>query len=81
MSARQPPPRERNEADGLSLNAHTATPGWLGERLNVGWAIDVLHPLARAHPGGVTANGRKYPYYPGATRVHCDTSSVTAGSL
>jgi len=21
-------------------------PGWLGERLNVGWAIDVLHPLA-----------------------------------
>ena len=38
---------ERNEADGLSLNAHTATPGWLGERLNVGWAIDVLHPLAR----------------------------------
>ena len=23
-------------------------PGWLGERLNVGWAIDVLHPLAAA---------------------------------
>jgi len=22
------------------------TPGWLGERLDVGWAIDVLHPLA-----------------------------------
>jgi len=21
-------------------------PGWLGERLDVGWAIDVLHPLA-----------------------------------
>jgi hypothetical protein len=21
-------------------------PGWLGERLDVGWAIDVLHPRA-----------------------------------
>ena len=29
------------------LHARTATPGWLGERLNVVWAIDVLHPLAR----------------------------------
>jgi len=25
-------------------------PGWLGERLDVGWAIDVLHPLA-GNPG------------------------------
>jgi 5-methylcytosine-specific restriction endonuclease McrA len=39
--------RERNEAEGLDLNARTTIPGWLGERLNVGWAIDVLHPLAR----------------------------------
>jgi hypothetical protein len=39
--------RERNEAEGLDLNARTTTPGWLGENLNVGWAIDVLHPLAR----------------------------------
>jgi len=38
--------RARHEAQGLRLNAHTATPGWLGERLDVGWAIDVLHPLA-----------------------------------
>jgi hypothetical protein len=30
----------------LDLHAHTATPGWLGERLDVGYAIDVLHPLA-----------------------------------
>ncbi len=29
-----------------SLHARTACPGWLGERLDVGWAIDVLHPLA-----------------------------------
>src|SRR5947208_778962 len=53
-----PPPREvlgdpveiiraRHDAEGLVLHARTATPGWLGERLDVGWAIDVLHPLAR----------------------------------
>jgi hypothetical protein len=53
----QPPPeapddpvkiiRAQNEADGLHLCARTAMPGWLGEPLDVGWAIDVLHPLAR----------------------------------
>jgi hypothetical protein len=37
----------RNEGNGLALHAHTAMPLWLGERLNVGYAIDVLHPLAR----------------------------------
>jgi hypothetical protein len=39
--------RTRHIAEGLVIHARTATPGWLGERLNVGWAIDVLHPLAR----------------------------------
>jgi len=39
--------RARHEAQGLRLHARTATPGWLGERLDVGWAIDVMHPLAR----------------------------------
>jgi 5-methylcytosine-specific restriction endonuclease McrA len=39
--------RARHEAEGLRLHAQTTTPGWLGERLDVGWAIDVLHPLAR----------------------------------
>ena len=39
--------RARNEADGLRLNARSLTPGWLGESLNVGYAIDVMHPLAR----------------------------------
>ncbi len=39
--------RARHDAAGLHLHARTATPGWLGEHLNVGWAIDVLHPLAR----------------------------------
>ena len=40
-------PRAQHEADGLHLHARTALPGWLGERLDVGWAIDVLHPLAQ----------------------------------
>ena len=38
--------RERNEAAGLNLHAQTLRPGWPGERLDVGWAIDVLHPRA-----------------------------------
>jgi 5-methylcytosine-specific restriction endonuclease McrA len=38
--------RARHDADGLVLDAHTATPGWFGETLDVGWAIDVLHSLA-----------------------------------
>jgi hypothetical protein len=36
--------RARNDTDGLVIRAHTATPGWGGEHLNVGYAIDVLHP-------------------------------------
>ena len=39
--------RARHAARGLNLNAETTRPGWLGERLDVVWAIDVLHPLAR----------------------------------
>jgi hypothetical protein len=39
--------RARHEADGLVLHARTAMPGWLGEGLNVGYAVDVLHPLAQ----------------------------------
>jgi len=38
--------RAQHGAQGLRLHARTACPGWLGERLDVGWAIDVLHPLA-----------------------------------
>jgi hypothetical protein len=34
---------------GLRIDARTACPGWAGERLDVGWAIDVLHP--GANPG------------------------------
>ena len=38
--------RTRNEAAGLHLDAQTTRPGWLWERLDVGYAIDVLHPRA-----------------------------------
>ena len=40
--------RARHDAAGLHLDALTTRPGWLGERLDLGWAIDVLHP--RANP-------------------------------
>ena len=38
--------RAGHESRGLRLHARTACPSWQGERLDVGWAIDVLHPLA-----------------------------------
>src|SRR5881628_65243 len=38
--------RAQNEAAGSQIDAETSKPGWLGERLDVGYAIDVLHPLA-----------------------------------
>src|SRR5438445_12063242 len=38
--------RESHEAQGLRVHARTGCPSWLGEGLNVGWAIDVSHPLA-----------------------------------
>ena len=38
--------RALNDAEGLVLHARTAMPLWLGERLDLGYAIDVLHPLA-----------------------------------
>jgi len=40
--------RAWNTAAGVTIHAHTATPGWDGRGLDVGWAIDVLHP--RANP-------------------------------
>jgi hypothetical protein len=50
--------RASNQAEGLALHARTATPLWLGERLDVGYAIDVLHPLALGEcgPGRVVAH-------------------------
>ena len=51
-------PSTRGSREGLSCAARGAgttgdvrspKPGWFGERLDVGYAIDVLHPLARGH--------------------------------
>jgi hypothetical protein len=39
--------RAHHDSQGLRIGARTACPGWLGEGLNVAWAIDVLHPLAQ----------------------------------
>jgi len=38
---------EQNVNAGARLDAHTLTPEWYGDRLNLGYAIDVMHPLAR----------------------------------
>ena len=43
--------RARHDAQGLRLHARTACAGWLGERLDLGWAIDVLHPRATRGAG------------------------------
>jgi hypothetical protein len=39
--------RASHDALGLRIDARTACPSWLGERLNLGYAIDVLHPRAQ----------------------------------
>jgi hypothetical protein len=38
-----------NRAHGLAIDSRTALPHWSGERLDLGWAIDVLHPAC--NPG------------------------------
>jgi hypothetical protein len=41
-----------HRARGLAIGARTACPSWLGERLDLAWAIGVLHPAAQpAAPG------------------------------
>jgi hypothetical protein len=49
--------RATNEARHLRIHARTGCSGWLGERLDVGWAIDVLHPRAAAIIGGSCSRG------------------------
>ena len=38
------------ETAGLTIDPHTATPDWLGERLDLDWAITVLHPATADPP-------------------------------
>jgi hypothetical protein len=49
-----PQPRQAlvaaNRAQGLTIGPRTALPYWCGERLDLGWAIDVLHPAC--NPAG-----------------------------
>jgi hypothetical protein len=40
----------RAQQQALGIDARTSMPGWLGERLDVGYAISVLHPLAIHSP-------------------------------
>jgi 5-methylcytosine-specific restriction endonuclease McrA len=40
--------KTHNDEAGVVVGPRTATPAWQGERLDVGYAIDVLHPLALA---------------------------------
>jgi 5-methylcytosine-specific restriction endonuclease McrA len=43
----------QHAAQGRRLHARTGLAQWLGERLDVGWAIDVLHPSCNAsRPSG-----------------------------
>ena len=50
--------RAEHEARGLHLDARTSMPLWLGERLDVGYAIDVLHPRAIGRWTGVPDGSR-----------------------
>jgi hypothetical protein len=36
-----------NRARGLAIDARTGLPSWCGERLDLGWAIGVLHPATQ----------------------------------
>jgi Domain of unknown function (DUF222)/HNH endonuclease len=41
-----------NRARGLAIDERTSTPYWFGERLDLDWAISVLHPAANPPGGG-----------------------------
>jgi hypothetical protein len=45
-----------HRARGLAIDARTGCPAWLGERLDLAWAIGVLHPAA--NPGAPRPLGR-----------------------
>ena len=43
--------RALHVARGLQINPRTGISGWYGERIDMGWAIDVLRPRARHEEG------------------------------
>ena len=65
--------RAQNDAEGLHLNAHTATPSWLGERLDVVYAIDVLHPLAQ-RPSIPVSHGASVDVHTAFLRRHANSA-------
>ena len=53
-------------AAGLKIDPHTATPDWYGERLDLNWAITVLHPatadpVRRDVPAGTSSQMPSWP--------------------
>jgi len=50
--------RAQHDAQGLRLHARTTCPSWLGERLDLGYAIAVLHPLATRLAGSPRGEGK-----------------------
>jgi hypothetical protein len=44
-----------HRTQGLRVDTWTAGTGWHGERLDLGWALDVLHPAA--NPGAYRPTG------------------------
>ncbi len=50
--------RARHDAEGLRVHARTACPGWLGERLDVGWACIPWPRAKRRWPGLVNHRDR-----------------------
>jgi hypothetical protein len=50
--------RAQNEAQGLGLTPRSLKPLWIGERLDLGWAIGVFHPLARRRPAEGSGTSR-----------------------
>jgi hypothetical protein len=44
-----------SRANGLTIDAWTGCPHWFGERLDLPWAISVLHPAANPPSPPVSA--------------------------
>jgi 5-methylcytosine-specific restriction endonuclease McrA len=61
--------RAQHEAKGLQLHPRTTCPRWLGEPLDVDWAIDVLHPLARGDAGRRHSQEERPPSPPTAPPI------------
>jgi len=67
--------RAQHDAQGLRLHARTACPSWLGERLDVTYAIDVLHPLANRLADSSSREGSTHHDPVGAGRCQRDVDS------